>query len=387
MKEEILLKKIQENPFFLAPMAGVTDSPFRSFMREMGAGILTTELVSVKALQNPYNRSRQLMAFEESQRPVGVQIFGEDPQALGTGAKIAESTGCDFIDLNFGCPVAKITKKGAGAATLKDLKFLRQVLRSVKQAVSLPVSIKVRTGWDQDSRNTAQVVQIAFDEGIVWVSLHGRTRAQAYSGHSDWGYIAEVKQQSPLPLIGNGDLVNGDQILKLKKQSGCDGMMIGRGCLKNPWIFQDTKADWLSGGSSKKNNLLCISDSLVSSSRKLPQVPVKGQSVISQQTGLKSGTGESVVTGKGRSFGKVLNRLKFYLENFYEEERLFLLQYKKFCAWYSSGHPGSADFRRTVFQLKNKDEVVDFIHQYFHRVELEARQNIPYEASLMQGHG
>ena len=337
MKEEVLLQKIKENPFFLAPMAGVTDSPFRSFMREMGAGVLTTELVSVKALQNPYNRSRQLMAFEESQRPVGVQIFGEDLQALSTGAKIAESTGCDFIDLNFGCPVAKITKKGAGAATLKDLDFLKRVLRSVKQAVSVPVSIKVRTGWDQDSRNTAQVVQMAFDEGIVWVSLHGRTRAQAYSGRSDWGYIAEVKQQSPLPLIGNGDLVNGDQILKLKKQTRCDGMMIGRGCLKNPWIFQDIKAEGLKGGE--------------------------------------------------RSFVKVLNRLKFFLENFYEEERLFLLQYKKFCAWYSSGHPGSSDFRRAVFQLKNKAEALDFIHQYFHRVEGLEKQATPYEASLMQGHG
>ncbi len=338
MSSEELLHFVSQNPFFLAPMAGVTDCPFRSFMREMGAGVLTTELVSVKALHNPHNKSQQLMAFTENQKPVGIQIFGEDLQALSTGARIAENTGASFIDLNFGCPVTKITKKGAGAAMLKDLSLLSRVIRTVKKSVSVPVSIKVRTGWDQNSRNTPEVVKIAAGEGVLWVSIHGRTRSQAYKGQADWNYIKEVKAQSPVPVIGNGDLVNVGQILKLQKQSLCDGMMIGRGCLKNPWIFQMLKQK-SSFGSQKK------------------------------------------------SYISVLNRLRFHLECFYQEERMFLLQYKKFCAWFSSGHKDSADFRRKIFQTTEKTAVLDLIQAYFHQVELAQKQNTDYEASLMQGHG
>ena len=239
MKTTQLLQFIQQNPFFLAPMAGVTDSPFRSFMREMGCGIITTELVSAKSLQLKNEVSKRLMSWTEDQRPIGIQIFGEDLQALHIGSQIVEQTGADFLDLNFGCPVPKIVKKGAGSAVLKDLGFLRSILKTVRRAVSIPVSIKVRTGWDAYSRNTSEVAKIAYDEGIIWLTIHGRTRAQAYSGQADWDYIKEVKAKSPLPIIGNGDLKTSEQILKLKKESGCDGMMIGRGALKNPYIFQE----------------------------------------------------------------------------------------------------------------------------------------------------
>lgn len=237
MRTENLLEELKKTPFCLAPMAGITDHPFRSFMREMGCGIVTTELISAKSLQTGNEKSHKLMCFNESQRPIGVQIFGEELSALADSAQIVEQTGADFLDLNFGCPVSKIVKKGAGSAVLKDLVFLRKILQTVKKAVTIPVSIKVRTGWDQHSRNTCEIAHIAYNEGIVWLTIHGRTRAQAYSGKADWNYIAKVKKQSVIPVIGNGDLVNSEQILQLKKESECDGMMIGRGCLKNPWIF------------------------------------------------------------------------------------------------------------------------------------------------------
>ena len=241
MKTENLLKELKKNPVLLAPMAGITDFPFRSFMKEMGCGIVTTELISAKSLQLKNERSYKLMSFNENQRPVGVQIFGEELEALAAAAQIVEQSGADFVDLNFGCPVPKIVKKGAGSAVLKNLCFLQKILKTVKKSISIPLSIKVRTGWDQSSRNTHEIAKIAYDEGVIWLTIHGRTRAQAYSGRADWSYIKEIKSKSLIPIIGNGDLIKPTQVLKLKKESGCDGMMIGRGCLKNPWIFQEIK--------------------------------------------------------------------------------------------------------------------------------------------------
>ena len=335
MKTEKILKELRKNPFLLAPMAGITDSPFRSFMKEMGCSIVTTELVSAKSLQMGNERSHKLMCFDESQRPIGVQIFGEELTSFSDAAQIVEQLGADFIDLNFGCPVSKIIKKGAGSAVLKDLSFLRKILRVVKKAVSIPVSIKVRTGWDHHSRNTNEITKIAYDEGIIWLTIHGRTRTQAYSGQADWRYITEIKNQSVIPIIGNGDLINVEQILKLKEESHCDGMMIGRGCLKNPWIFQEMKTAY-------KNSKKCYID--------------------------------------------ILNRLKYHLENFYDE-KMFLLQYKKFSTWYSSGYPESAQFRQTVFQSRDKQEVLDLIHSYFSQIDFRKKQDTAYEPSLMQGHG
>ena len=353
MQESLLLKKLEQNPFVLAPMAGVTDSPFRSFMKEMGCGLITTELVSVKSLQLKNEKSFKLMAFTESQRPLGIQIFGEDLNSLAEGAKIAEQTGADFIDLNFGCPVPKVVKKGAGAGVLKNLPFMAKILQTVKKSVSLPVSIKVRTGWDQSSRNTDQVTKIAYNEGILWVTLHGRTRGQGYSGQADWDYIKEIKKQSKVPIIGNGDLINAQQILDKQAKSMCQGMMIGRGCLKNPWIFQETLKTYL----NKRpyfNQEKKAADFFI----KIPK----------------------------KSYIKALERLKFHIENFYDE-KMFLLQYKKFSAWFSSGYPNSAQFRQKIFQIKDKQDVLKQIEDYFSSIEEQEKQNLAYEPSLMQGHG
>lgn len=339
MKENHLLEELNKKPFLLAPMAGITDYPFRSFMREMGCGIVTTELISAKSLQEGNQKSYKLMSFDEKQRPIGVQIFGEDLISLGEAAQIVEQSGADFIDLNFGCPVPKIVKKGAGSAVLKDLLFLSKILKTVKQAVSIPVSIKVRTGWNQHSRNTNEIANIAYNEGIIWLTIHGRTRAQAYSGQADWSYITEVKKQNLIPIIGNGDLINIEQILKLKEKSFCDAMMIGRGCLKNPWIFQDIKKTY----------------------NKEPFI-------------------------KKKSYIDILNQLQEHLENFYEE-RIFLLQYKKFSTWYSTGYPESAHFRKMVFQTRDKETVLELVKNYFSPIDFKTQQETAYEASLMQGHG
>ena len=242
MREEDLVGYLKKNPFVLAPMAGITDAPFRTFMREMGAGVVVTELVSATGLQYSSDKTRKLMHFEEVQRPIGIQIFGETLEHLAFATREIEVMGADFVDLNFGCPVPKVVKKGAGSAVLKDLVALRDILRTVKAASSLPVTIKIRTGWDESTRNSEEVCQVAYDEGITWVAIHGRTRAAAYSGKADWEYISNVKAKARLPVLGNGDITSAEMALQRLKDSGCDGVLIGRGCLKNPWIFREALA-------------------------------------------------------------------------------------------------------------------------------------------------
>ena len=330
---------IRDNPFFLAPMAGVTDNPFRSFMREMGCGLITTELVSARGLKESHEKTLQLMEFEECQRPVGIQIFGESADTLGEGAKIAQDTGADFVDLNLGCPVNKIVKKGAGSALLKDLKILAKVLRKMRSETSLPLSLKVRMGWDQNSLNAGEVAHIAYNEGFSWMTIHGRTRSQGYSGQADWNYIKKIKTETPLPIIGNGDLKIAHQALEKLNFSQCDGVMIGRGCLKNPWIFLEARA------------------------------------LLSEATETFD-----------RNCNQLIRRLKNHLENFYDE-KIFLLQMKKFCAWFSAGIPHSAPFRKELFMEKDRDKVMEMIEEFFNDSHFTLKEVKEYGPELMRGHG
>ncbi len=333
MTPEKLLDSVKENPFLLAPMAGITDCAFRSFMRELGCGVVVTELVSATGLRFSSEKTKKLMEFDEVQHPVGIQIFGEDQESLDYAARAIEQMGADFVDLNFGCPVPKVVKRGAGAALLRDLVALRQVLRVVKGAVSIPVTIKVRTGWDEGQRNADQVAQVAADEGITWMAIHGRTRAQGYSGLADWKYIAQVAASSPIPIIGNGDLTSAEKAQRALKDSGVLGVMIGRGCLKNPWIFRQCR----------------------------------GQD-------------------RDRNFSALLERLLFHLEKRYDE-RLVFLQVKKFAAWYSAGYPDSAHFRRQLFEIKDREFLKAEIFAFFQKMESLPQADTSSEPFLMGGHG
>lgn len=343
MTSDQLLNVLKINPFVLAPMAGITDCAFRSFMHEMGASVVITELVSATGLKYSSERTRSLMSFEESQRPIGIQLFGEDLEALSIAAKEVEQMGADFVDINFGCPVPKVVKKGAGSAALKDLIFLRDVIRSVKSAVQMPVTIKVRTGWDQQTRNTHEVVQIAYDEGVTWVAIHGRTRAQGYAGQSDWDYIAEVKGQSKVAILGNGDLSSARRANQRLLESGCDGVMIGRGCLKNPWIFIEAHAQWANRGALAINPVI-------------------------------------------RDFNKIFEKLESHLKRT-SSEKVVALQTKKLAAWYSAGYPGSSQFRKNVFTQSDPVEVKRIINEYFSQLTEVSQQDTSDEAFLMGGHG
>ncbi|OQW50656.1 MAG: hypothetical protein A4S09_01820 [Proteobacteria bacterium SG_bin7] len=334
MTSQELLGHLKKNPFVLAPMAGITDSPFRRFMREMGAGIVISELVSAQGLKYNSQKTKDLMRFDERERPVGIQLFGECGDIIGEAAKYVQDQGADFVDLNFGCPVNKVVKKGAGAAATRDLISFRNLLRKVRAAIELPLTIKIRTGWDEESRNALDVVRVAHDEGVTWVAIHGRTRTQGYSGLSDWDFIRYVKSEAPLPVIGNGDILTAAMARSRLSESGCDGVMIGRGCLKDPRIFQAA-------------NGLDTSD---------------------------------------ESVGDLIGRLGGYLLDG-ATGNYPKIQLRKFAMWYSYGLPEASVFRRELFSENDIDRLKSLIESYFLRVQNCIKVVPGRDDFLMGGHG
>lgn len=318
---------------FLAPMAGITDIVFRSLMREMGAQIVISELLSSEGLVRGGQRTREMMAFNEMERPVGIQIFGHDVRSMAAAAQIVEQAGADFVDINFGCPVKKVVCDGGGAAWLRDPIALSKLLETVKKAIQIPLTIKVRTGWDESSRNVAEVVRVAADNGIEWVAIHGRTRAQGYAGLADWELIREVAQSSPIPIIGNGDLVTAPQAVRRLAEGYSHAVMIGRGALKNPWIF-------------------------------------------------KEACGEKV---ESRDFLTFIER-HFELAVEKKERHRAYLSLKKFLGWYAAGFPHASSFRSRLFQTDDIDALKQLAFDYFGSLSL--REKIEdQQPFLMGGHG
>ena len=192
-----------DHPFLLAPMAGITNSPFRRLMRKMGSSIVISELISANGYHHGSEKTIQMFNFHDDERSVGIQIFSEYPENLCAAAQYVEKTGADFVDLNLGCPVPKVVKKGAGSAMCRDPIGLGKVLKKIKSSIRIPLTIKIRTGWDSESINAHEVVRVAAESGVSWVAVHGRTRAQGYQGEADWDYIGEVKAKSTIPIIIN----------------------------------------------------------------------------------------------------------------------------------------------------------------------------------------
>jgi tRNA-dihydrouridine synthase B len=231
-------------PLFLAPMAGVSDKIFRQLCKEYGADVLTTEFVSAEGIFRRNERTREYLDFDEIERPVGVQLFGGDAAHMAEAAKqVVDWVRPDFVDLNFGCPVNKVVCKNGGSALLKDCPTLASVAESVVRAIApLPTTAKIRIGWDADSVNAARVAKILEEHGISALTVHGRTRAQGYSGAADWNVIGEVAAAVAIPVIGNGDLASAADVAKRKRETGIAGAMIGRAAMSTPWIFRETKA-------------------------------------------------------------------------------------------------------------------------------------------------
>ena len=230
-------------PLYLAPMAGVSDKIFRQLCKEHGADVLTTEFVSAEGIFRRNERTREYLEFDEIERPIGVQLFGGNAEHMAEAARqVVDWVRPDFIDLNFGCPVNKVVAKNGGSALLKDCPTLATVAAAVVRAVApLPVTAKIRIGWDADSINAVRVAQILVDQGIAALTVHGRTRAQGYSGAADWNVIGEVASAARIPVIGNGDLSNPEDVVKRRRETEIAGVMIGRTAMSAPWIFNQTK--------------------------------------------------------------------------------------------------------------------------------------------------
>ena len=230
-------------PLYLAPMAGVSDKIFRQLCKEYGADVLTTEFVSAEGIFRRNERTREYLDFDEIERPIGVQLFGANAQHMAEAAKqVVDWVRPDFVDLNFGCPVNKVVCKNGGSALLKDCPTLANVASEVVRAISpMPVTAKIRIGWDADSVNAVCVARILADAGIAALTVHGRTRAQGYSGSADWNVIGEVAVAVPIPVIGNGDLSRAADIARRRSETGIAGAMIGRAAMSAPWIFRETK--------------------------------------------------------------------------------------------------------------------------------------------------
>lgn len=233
-----------ENPFFLAPLAGITDAPFRRLCKEQGAGLVYSEMVSGKGLYYNDKATERLLRIYADEKPVAYQIFGSEPEIMSfTATKLADRENC-ILDINMGCPVPKVVKNGEGSALLKDPKQVEAVVKAAVASAGKPVTAKIRIGWDAENINAVEIAKVIEASGASAIGVHGRTREQYYSGKADWKIIRQVKEAVSIPVIGNGDVFSGKDAIGMLEQTGCDFVMIARGALGNPWIFREALALW-----------------------------------------------------------------------------------------------------------------------------------------------
>lgn len=294
-------------------MAGITDMPFRRICRRFGTGLVYTEMVSAKALWFGDKKTASLLKTDEEESPIAAQIFGSDPECMAFAAKkAAEISGADIIDINMGCPVGKIAKSGDGSGLMRTPVLARQIMREVVNSSPVPVTIKIRKGWDERSVNVIEFARMAMEEGISAIAVHGRTRVQMYSGKADWEIIAEVKRAITIPVIANGDIFKPEDVLAVLTKTGADAVMIGRGTLGNPWIF--SRAAALIEGKAPES---------------LPGVDERVEIAVKQF--------EMAVEQKGEKIG--------------------CLEARKHYTWYLKGIPNASKMRERINTIESMDDI------------------------------
>jgi len=338
LRKPVTLGKIKfKSNLILAPMAAICNIPYRLLMEDLGAGGTISELISCHGINHGNERTLSMLKIHEKEDVVGIQLFGEDGDAMAKAALKAQEFNPLFLDINMGCPVKKVVSKGGGSALLKNLHELGPFLNKVKKVCNIPLSIKIRTGWESDQINADEIVNIAYNEGIEWVAIHGRTRAQQYTGQADWDYIESLCDSAKLPIIGNGDLHESPKVFHRSQITKCDGLMIARGALRNPFIFLE---------SLDPSIQFCAQD-----------------------------------------YWPVIKRLDHYTTETFPRERTRLIQMKKLIVWFATGFPKATKFRSKVFETKNLPDMINLAEDYF--LSLGATQKrIDFSEQFMNsGHG
>ena len=307
-----------ENNLILAPMAGVTNLPFRIVCKDYGAGMVCTEMVSSKAIFYNDQKTRRLLNTEGEKRPISFQIFGSDEETMGYTAKYMSKI-ADIIDINMGCPAPKVVKNGDGSKLLLDLEKAKRIMKVVVENSSVPVTVKIRKGWDKENIIAVQVAKIAEEVGISAITIHGRTRSEFYTGKADWDIIKEVKDSVKIPVIGNGDIVDEETAYQMFEKTGVDGIMIGRGSFGNPWIFRNIKHFLITG-------------------EKLPS-PTNSER---------------------------LNIIKEHIDLAVEEKgEIAIKELRKHIAWYTKNLKNSSEFRNSINMIETKEQLIKTLNEYF----------------------
>lgn len=308
-----------QNNVFLAPMAGVTDLTFRLICKSFGCGLIYTEMISAKGLFYKSENTKALMAIDSRERPVSIQIFGSDPKIMAYAAGKAEENGADLIDINMGCPTPKIVNNGDGSALMRNPKLAGEIINAVVKQVDIPVTVKIRKGWDDNSANAVQIAGIAEQEGASAVAVHGRTREQFYSGKADWNIIRDVKRALSIPVIGNGDIYCPQDAKGMMEQTGCDAVLIGRGAQGNPWIFKRT-IEYMKTGI-------------------IPDEPMPRERVNMLMQHM-----DMLVQQKGEYIG--------------------IKEMRKHASWYLKGLPGACNIKNQIFTMTQNQEIKKLLNAY-----------------------
>lgn len=309
-----------DNPVILAPMAGVTDLPFRLLCREMGAGMVCMEMVSAKAIYYNNKNTEELLAVHPAEGPASLQLFGSNPDIVADMAARIEDRPFAVLDFNMGCPVPKVVNNGEGSALMRNPGLVEELLKKLVRAVKKPVTVKIRKGFDQEHVNAVEIARIAEGCGVAAVAVHGRTREQFYSGRADWEIIRQVKEAVKIPVIGNGDVDNPEKAAEMLAETGCDGVMIGRAARGNPWIFRET-TEFLEEG----------------------EVPCRPDNSEKKRI--------------------ILRHARLQLET--KGEYTAVREMRKHLAWYTAGMPHSAGFRGMINSMESMEELLAGVEQIF----------------------